>query len=54
MADNSPTEIRTRVAANNIAWLQKELDSEKDKSRHEVLASLLAMELRRIADRIRD
>ena len=50
MASKSLTEIRARVAANNIAWFQSEIDSEVDENRHEILARLLAIELRRIAD----
>ena len=50
MASKSLTEIRARVAANNIAWFQSEIDSEVDENRHEILARLLAIELRKIAD----
>ena len=50
MVRESVTEIRARVAANNIAWLQRELDAEADKARHDVLTRLLVIELRRIGD----
>jgi hypothetical protein len=50
MVRESVTEIRARVAANNIAWLQRELDAEVDKVRHDILTGLLVVEFRRIAD----
>jgi hypothetical protein len=50
MTDKSLAEIRALVAANNLAWLQIELDSETDETRHEVLTRLLTIERRRIAE----
>jgi hypothetical protein len=51
VADRSSlTEIRARIAANNMAWFQREIDSEVDENRQEILARLLAIELARIAD----
>ena len=49
MTHKSLPEIRALVAANNLAWLESELVSETDQTRHEVLARLLAIERRRLA-----
>jgi hypothetical protein len=48
MGDKSLTDIRASVAANNLAWLQRELDTEVDDVRHQTLERLLAIELRRL------
>jgi hypothetical protein len=49
MPRESLTEMRARIAANNIAWIQNEINSETDKAKQDVLARLLAIELTRIA-----
>jgi hypothetical protein len=49
MTHKSLPEIRALVAANNLAWLETQLDSETDETRHEVLGRLLAIERRRLA-----
>jgi len=40
----SPAEIRAWIATSNIARFQKELDSETDHFRHNILVALLEIE----------
>ena len=49
MAKKSLADIRALVAANNLMWLQTQLESETDEARFDVLGRLLAIELSRIA-----
>jgi hypothetical protein len=49
MVDKTPTEIRAWVAAANITWFRKELDSETDYFRHNVLLALLENEFEKFA-----
>jgi|HubBroStandDraft_4_1064222.scaffolds.fasta_scaffold869928_1 hypothetical protein len=47
---STPAEIRAWIAASNIAWFQKELDSETDVFRYNILVALPEMEFAKFQD----
>jgi hypothetical protein len=49
MAEKSPAEIRAWIAASNIARFQRELESETDEFRYNILATLIATEYEKFA-----